>query len=456
MGLFRFESEMNAKPTIFAVSSGAGRAGISVIRISGPAAAQTFKLFSVHQPKPRQVAVRRLRDGDGEILDEAVVLWLPGPGTATGEDTVEMHLHGSPAIVSAVLRGLGETEEFTHAAPGAFTRQAFENKRLDLLQVEGLADVLAAESPTQRRLAMRQLLGEASSIYEAWRADLLKSLALVEAAIDFSNEADVADKAQDAARRLVERLVATFDQVLADADRVSAIRRGLRVVLAGPPNAGKSSLLNWLVGRDVAIVSALAGTTRDVIEAPLVLEGVPLLLADTAGLNDRTQDAIEREGMRRSRDAISTADVFVWIEAVDGGGFEVPLREPDLHVLSKTDLVEKGEVQGFPAGRTTSASVLSLSVKSGDGLQQFRDALANLIRERNKFGEADVVVRERHRLSVAKALTHLRQALKHESNALEFMAEDMRKAAYELAGLSGRIGVEDVLGQIFEEFCIGK
>ncbi len=421
-----------------------------MIRVSGPAAAATFRTFGVSCPVPRLASVRRLKDANGDTLDEALTFWLPGPGTATGEDMAELHVHGSPSIIATALGQLSRMEGFVLAQPGDFTRRAFRNGKLDLLQVEGLADVLEAQNEGQRRLAMRQFLGAASTVYEAWRDELVRALSLVEAAIDFSDEDDVAARAANESRVAMAQLNAAFEQALLQAERAAEVRRGLRVVLAGPPNAGKSSLLNWLVERDAVIVSPIAGTTRDIVESGLEIGGMFVLVSDTAGLREGSLDPIEQEGMRRTRDAVGDADVLVWIEAVDGEPGPALPRPPDFHVVNKVDLVS-GRRAGWPGEQ-----VWPVSVRSGEGLKEFRSALENLIRERNQLGENAVVVRERHRMALENALTHLRAAMLEDGRGLEFVAEDMRKAATELAGVTGRVDVEDLLGAIFSSFCIGK
>ncbi len=441
---------MKQNATIFALSSGSGRAGVAVIRVSGPKSVSVFDIFGVTCPSPRLASLRRLKDAQGDILDEALVLWFPGPGTATGEDMAELHVHGSPSILAAVLGQLSRAEDFALAEAGDFTRRAFRHGRLDLLQVEGLADVLEARTEGQRRLAMRQFLGAASTVYESWRGDLVRALSLVEAAIDFSEEDDVAASASAESRLVMGKLVTSFEQALAQAGRASQVRGGLRVVLAGPPNAGKSSLLNWLVGRDAAIVSPVAGTTRDVVESGLELGGLSVVVSDTAGLREGATDPIEREGMRRTREAVSDADVLVWVEAVDDRSDVALPRRPDFVVLNKMDL-------GTVSHRELSeGQVWPVSVMDGSGLVPFRAALVDLIRERNHLEEDAVVVRERHRVALERALFHLRRALQDDGRGLEFIAEDMRKAAAELAGVTGRVDVEDLLGEIFSSFCIGK
>jgi tRNA modification GTPase len=441
---------MNQDQTIFAVSSGFGRAGVTVVRISGPKAGDVFGLFHVSKSSPRTAAVRRLKGADGVVVDEALVLWLPGPGTATGEDMAELHLHGAPAVVGAVLAVLGRADGFALAEAGDFTKRSFRNRKLDLLQVEGLADVLASETDSQRRLAMRQFLGEASSVFENWRSDLVRAVALVEAAIDFSDEDDVSGRAVGEAREVISVLVDRFDSALEQSGRASQVRRGLRVVLAGPPNAGKSSLLNWLVGRETAIVSPVAGTTRDVVEASIVVGGAPLLIADTAGLREGSGDAIEQEGMRRTLRAVDDADILIWVTAVGGKEEALPPRRPEFSVVNKMDLLsDRGSAVLDP-------EVWPVSARSGQGLAPLRDALESLIRERNHLGEDAVVVRHRHRVALEQAVSHLHHALQSEVLGLELMAEDMRKAAVSLAGVTGRVDVEDLLGEIFSAFCIGK
>lgn len=437
--------------TIIAISSGAGRAGVAVMRASGPKASALFAYFGVSCPVARRASVRRLRLADGSILDEAMTLWLPGPGTATGEDMAEFHLHGSPAIVEAAIRHMLACDGVVLAEAGAFTRRAFENGRLDLVQVEGLADVLHSDSEAQRRLAMRQFLGDASHVFEGWRTQVLQALALLEAAIDFVDEADVAERAWRSAQPVLHQVVSNLSDALGRASRTAAIRKGLRVVIAGPPNVGKSSLLNLLVEREAAIVSPIAGTTRDVVEAAMVLDGTPVLLADTAGLRDAVDDVIEREGVRRSLARMDEADVLVWVVDPATVGRAPPERVADIRVLNKTDMLGAAELIRF-----RNDGLVPVSVQDGTGVDVLRQRLSDEIRSRNDITESDVVVRERHRVAIHHALVLLQQALGRDHESLELAAEDVRKAAQELSFITGRIGVEDVLGKIFQDFCIGK
>lgn len=436
--------------TIFAVSSGSGRAGVAVVRVSGPASLDVMAALARNVPETRRFSLRKIFGHDGSLLDQAVVIWLPGPQTVTGEDMAEFHVHGSPAVIALVLRELSLVSGCRLAEPGEFTRRAFDNGRLGLLEVEGLADLLAAESEAQRRLALRQFSGESTAVVEAWRMDILAALALLEAAIDFSDEQDVAQSAVVLAMAALEKLRTELLRAEAAADRVSAIRRGLRVVIAGPANAGKSSLLNWLAERDAAIVSAQPGTTRDVVDAPVVLSGVSVLLSDTAGLRDGSFDAIEMEGMNRTRRALSEADVVVWVEAADASGDPPPDVEATFRLLNKVDLLAVDSIQ------TRNESPIAVSVKTGVGLGDFKSKLEAAIAARSVVGEHDVVVRERHRVAVAQSIRFLNDALDRPKTGLELIAEDVRNAARALSLFTGRIDTEELLGKIFADFCIGK
>jgi tRNA modification GTPase len=442
---------MNDNSTIYALSSGLGRAGIAVVRVSGPKASETLIRLAGVLPVPRTATLRKLfSNNDRGVIDEALVLWFPGPATATGEDVAEFHLHGSPAIVSKLFSELLAIEGVGPAEPGAFTRRAFDNGVLDLVEVEGLADLLSANTDSQRRLAMRQFLGEASSIYESWRADLISALALIDAAIDFVEEPEVVASAMAQMIPTVLNLLAQLDGALSQSSRASAVRDGLRLVIAGAPNVGKSSLLNWLVGREAAIVSDQAGTTRDVVEAAVEFEGVRLVLADTAGLRTDSKDEIEKIGMARAEAEIRDADIVLWLSAPDVSSEVGPTRAPDLVVMNKSDLMT------FSSIHNRNESELSISLKTSAGLPLLREKLAELILARSALSSDAVVVRDRHVVAVKKTIRKLNDILNHPNLPLEVLAEELRDACRIMSSITGRIDVEDLLGRIFSEFCIGK
>ncbi|WP_298962895.1 tRNA uridine-5-carboxymethylaminomethyl(34) synthesis GTPase MnmE [uncultured Methylobacterium sp.] len=434
--------------TIFAPASGFGRAAVAVLRLSGPGAGPTITALTGRPPPPpRRLSLRTLRDpADGETLDRALVVWMPGPATFTGEDQAELHLHGSPAVRAAVLRALAGLPGMVAAEPGEFTRRAFLNGRMDLTAVEGLADLIDAETEAQRRQAMRQLDGALGRRVEAWRAGLLDLLAATEAALDFSDEGDVDDEAlSDRAVRAAAGIRDAIAHALADGRRGERLRDGFVVVLAGAPNAGKSTLLNALAGRDAAIVSSRPGTTRDAIEVRCDLGGLPVVLVDTAGLRD-SDDAIEAEGVARSRAWIGKADLVLWLTAPDEAA-TVPEDAvlPCLRVRTKSDL-------GADAG----AAGLAISAVTGAGLDRLLDAIEE--RAQASLGGGDALVtRERQRRALERCLVHLdRLVASPVGSPPELAAEDLRLAVRALGEVAGRVGVEEVLDRLFSSFCIGK
>ena len=440
-----------SKTTIFAVSSGFGRAGIAVIRCSGPACPALLQAFAGGELLPRHVSLRLIKSpSDGEPIDKGLVLWFPGPTTFTGEDVVEFHLHGSTAVVERMLLELGRFENCVPAEAGAFSRRAFENGRLDLVEVEGLADLIASETDAQRRLAMRQFSGEASSIYEHWHGRLVTIMAMVESAIDFADEAGVAEAAVKQVQPAIIALRDELQDALLQSSKSAAIRRGLRVVIAGPTNVGKSSLLNVLAGRDAAIVSAIAGTTRDVIEVGTVVGGVAISLADTAGFRMGSPDEIEREGMARSSAEALNADVLIWVTESGDGQQALPPRAPDILVINKCDLVENQSIQ------QRNEAALRVSAKTGVGIEVLEQKIAGLVKSKTEVGLNAIMVRARHQLAAENSIRFLNDALSLNEESLELIAWDVRKAALELSGITGGVDVEAFLGKIFQEFCIGK
>jgi tRNA modification GTPase len=443
---------MNEPATIFALSSAPGRAGVAVVRVSGAAAGDVIDALAPPRPKKRVAALRRVRDpANGETLDQALVMWFGAPRTETGEDMVELHLHGGPAIIRAVLAVLGRQPGCRLAEPGEFARRAFQNGKLDLAQVEGLADLIDAETEAQRHQALAQMGGALSALYEGWRGDLTRASALVEAAIDFSDEGDVASDAFEIARGIVGSLQSAIAAHLDDGNRGEILRDGFRVVLAGPPNAGKSSLLNALARREAAIVSEEAGTTRDVIEVRLDLGGLPVIVSDTAGIRE-PQGAIEREGIRRTLEHARDADLVLWLSDAS-----VTAVAPPLEVSARGDsfflaLATKIDLPDAATSRET----LRVSANTGAGLPELILCIAGIARARVGDLSSPAITRERYRQQLQRCMHALQDFLALRSSEHELRAEDLRVALHALGRITGRVDVEDVLGEIFGRFCIGK
>lgn len=442
--------------TIYALSTAPGRAGVALVRISGPRAGSVLNLMARPRPKPRIAGARTIiHPLDSRPLDRGIVLWFPGPRSFTGEDVAELLLHGSRAVVVAVLDALSGIDGCRLAEPGEFARRAFDNGKLDLAEAEGLADLIDAETEAQRRQALRQATGGLSALVDGWRDSLIDAIAAVEAAIDFSDEADVGDQSFAQGRSMVEGLEAVIRHHLDDANRGEILRDGFRVALAGPPNVGKSSLLNALARRPAAIVSEEAGTTRDVIEVHLDLAGYPVILSDTAGLR-QTEMRVEQEGIRRTLETARAADLILWL--VDPGAPEVqlpddlvPLADRVLMVRNKADLLPAGGPPVLPDD-----SVL-VSAKTGQGLDELTARLTAIARDRlDDRGQPAALTNARQRSLVADAHHHLCVFLEGNPYDVELRAEDLRRAAHTLGRLTGRVDVEDVLDRVFGRFCIGK
>lgn len=446
---------MGQVATIFALSSAPGRAGVAVLRVSGPAAGLVLDEMAAPRPRPRQASLRRLRHPvSGESLDQALVLWLPAPGSFTGEDVAELHVHGGRAVVQAVLGAMAEIPGCRPAEAGEFARRAFENGKLDLTMAEGLADLIDAETEAQRKQALRQAEGALAALYDGWRNSLIEALALVEAAIDFSDEGDVGETTLAQAVPIVQELEAAIRRHLADGNRGEILREGFHVVLAGPPNVGKSSLLNALARREAAIVSEEAGTTRDVIEVRLDLEGLPVIISDTAGIREAAGQ-VEREGIRRTLARSRAADLIIWLMDATSLDPHLPPElaeraDRTLWVTNKIDLREGGWPDVAPD------DMLAISARTGQGIDELSRRIAAIAREKLSPGEHPSLTQERHRRNLTECHKALTDFLEGSPWHLELRAEDLRIAAQALARITGRIDPEQVLDQIFGRFCIGK
>jgi tRNA modification GTPase len=444
---------------IFALATAPGRSALAVIRISGAGSGEIIRAVAGPLPPPREARLRRMRGPGGETLDQGLAIWMPGPCSYTGEDSAELHLHGGAAVVDAVCDALLAAGA-RPAEPGEFTRRAFENGRLDLAQAEAVADLVDAESEGQRRQALAQLSGALSRRYEAWRETLLEALAGLEAAIDFPDE-DLPEDVADHARPHLGRLEADLAAALAEAGRGERVREGFRIALIGAPNAGKSSLFNRLLGRDAAIVTAVPGTTRDVIEAPMRIAGFKALLADMAGLR-AASEAIEAEGVRRARAWAEAAELRLW--ATDASAASGAWREAaelaqagDILVLNKVDLgsgKDRGEVVAYAEGR--GLEVLEASAVSEAGVEVLDARLQARVISALSGREFPAATRARHRARLEEALAAVGQARRDLDRGAELAAEDLRQADRALGRIAGHIDTEEVLGRIFSSFCIGK
>lgn len=441
--------------TIFAPATAAGRSAVAVVRLSGPATGAALKALAGKLPRPREAVLRTLRDGEGRALDQALVLWFEGPASYTGEDAAEFHVHGGPAVVAGLLEAIA-AQGLRLAEPGEFTRRAFENGKLDLAQAEGVADLIEAETEAQARQALDQLGGALGQAQTRWRDGLIEALAMFEAAVDFPDEevpADVAARARPA----LQSLIAELEHAVAGVKRGERVREGFRVALVGAPNAGKSTILNALAGREAAIVTATPGTTRDVIEVPMRLAGYKALLADTAGLRD-THDEIEAEGVRRARAWADEADLRIWV--VDGASdaaATVPASHPhDLCLINKADLGQGAETgHALVEARALNVEVLRLSAWKPDDISALEKALEQRVVDALAGAEPPTATRLRHRELLSEALERLNRALALDDD-LELAAEDVRLAGRALDRITGRIDPEDVLDRVFSSFCIGK
>lgn len=429
--------------TIFALATARGKSGVAIVRISGPTAKAAAETLAGPVTVPRRAMLRQLRWRD-EVIDEGLVIWFEAGGSFTGEDVIELQVHGSRAVVDAVLDVLSSFSGLRLAEPGEFTRRALENGRLDLAQVEGLADLIDAETAWQRRQAMRVLAGDVGKRAMEWRDDLLRAEALLAVMIDFSDE-DVPQDVTQEIIRIVDGLIASWRAEVAGAVLAERVRDGFEVAIVGAPNAGKSTLLNALAGREAAITSAVAGTTRDVIEVRMDLRGLAVTLLDTAGLRE-TADELEALGIARARRRAESADLRVFL--MDGAEVAVRAEPGDIFCLGKADLRHLSE------GRSDALPVSGLT---GEGVAELLDRIATIAEQR--MAGIGTMTRQRHSRALGDAIRAMESAgdlLRDRSDMPELVAENFRAARQAMEALVGRFGVEDVLGEIFSRFCIGK
>ncbi len=440
--------------TIFALSSAAGRAGVSVFRVSGAGSKKVLELLSAAPcPAPRYASLRRLYTNEKVLIDEALVLWMPGPRSFTGEDCAEFQCHGSPAVIEAMASALLQSGA-RQAEAGEFTRRAFENGRMDLTEAEGLADLIDAETEGQRKQALRQMQGGLRGVYESWREILLDALAQIEGEIDFPDEEDIPDALSHKAYPHLKHAIAAMQAGLAGADKGEAVRHGVDIAIIGRPNAGKSTLLNALAGRDAAIVSAEAGTTRDIVSINLVLQGLAVRLSDTAGLRE-TENAIEAEGVKRALSLAREADIRIGV--IDSS--DLTTLEDMLETLEDDDILvfNKSDLAAAPSNVSRETlTVLQTRLDDVDSLDALRAALESEVTRRFAVGDEAGLTRARHRDCVLRAQNALERAADNLGLAPELAGDDIRAALHALKELAGETDIESVFDRIFSRFCVGK
>jgi len=447
--------------TIFALSSGKGRAGVSVIRLSGPDTLAAIEKLVGRQdtPIPREARLCWFADPEsGHRLDRGILLYFPGPKSFTGEDVGEFHLHGGRAVISGFFAALLKIPGLRPALPGEFTRRAFDNGKMDLTAAEGLADLINAETEAQKRQALRLMEGRLADLYEGWRREIIAAMARVEADIDFADE-DIPQDVTAAVFQSIDQLRQNITDHIGAGFRGERIRDGLQVVIIGEPNVGKSTLLNFLSQRDVAIVTDIAGTTRDMLEVHLDIEGFPVTVVDTAGLRE-SRDIIEQEGIRRAEQRARTADITIaMIDAADWPDISEKLRDKinkdTIILLNKSDLCLPPEKE-LSCSQLACLAVMPISLKQEKGTGALLSRLSREVEARMELAEAPNLTRERHRQLLVTSLYHLDRFIDSPDKELALLAEDLRMAARALGTITGRVDVEDILEVIFSEFCIGK
>lgn len=427
-----------------------------MVRVSGPQAGPALTALAGRIPPPRMATRTLLRDAAGQPIDDAVVLWFPGPASATGEDVAEFHVHGGRAVLAALFAALSAFENVRAAEPGEFTRRAFENGKLDLTEAEGLDDLIHADTDRQRRQALRQLKGLLGDKARDWRAQVIEASALIEAGIDFADEGDVPAELIAPALARIKGLLAEIEEVLAAQGRSERLRDGLVVAIAGPPNVGKSTLMNQLARREVAIVSPHAGTTRDIIEVQLDLDGYPVTVIDTAGIRE-TDDPVEQEGVRRARSRAAEADLVLWLADAQQEEILHAGDAPVWLLRNKIDL-DAGRPGGKPSapGQGGGGIELKISASRGDGIPELISALVGFAQDYFGSDAGGLIGRARQRKLLKETAASLQRSMDVIGIGEELAAEDLRAAALSLGRLLGRVDVEDILDVIFREFCIGK
>jgi tRNA modification GTPase len=436
--------------TIFALSSGRPPSAIAIVRVSGPQAGAALAVLAGKIPPPRLATRVLLCDAGQQPIDDAVVLWFPAPASATGEDVAEFHVHGGRAVLAALFAALVDFQDVRAAEPGEFTRRAFENGKLDLTEAEALDDLIHADTERQRRQALRQLKGLLGDKARDWRARIIEASALIEAGIDFSDEGDVPAELIKPAMAKIETLLGEIKKVLAAQGRSERLRDGLVVAIAGPPNVGKSTLMNQLARREVAIVSPHAGTTRDVIEVQLDLDGYPVTVIDTAGIRE-SDDPVEQEGVRRARARAADADLVLWM--VDARVQERPLGAAPVWVVRNKIDLDPGAAGSGQGGEDAR---FAISASRGDGLQPLVAGLIGFAQDYFGSAEAGLIGRERQRKLLQQTAVSLQRSMTVVRDGEELAAEHLRIAVHSLGRLLGRVDVEEILDVIFRNFCIGK
>ena len=442
--------------TIFALSSGPGLAGVSIIRISGPESSSVIKMMTKGKfPEPRIATLKKINKiSTNELIDEGIIIWFPGPESYTGEDMAEFHVHGSRAVVDAIHHSISKVEGCKLAEPGEFTKLAFQNNKINLLKAESIGDLISAETEIQRQQAIKIMSGKSSQKFNSWREGLLKILSNIEAKIDFPDE-DLPEDILKNIKKISEKIKNEIQKTLDDQKVGERIREGFKIAIVGPTNAGKSSLLNYLSRREVAIVSEIAGTTRDVIETHLNMDGLPVVVSDTAGISD-SKDEIEKKGIRLALKRAEDADLNIVViepkSAYFTGFLKNLITDKSILAINKSDLGIDNMIYEFKK-----YNPIYISLKKEKNLDKLISAIKEKLKNQFINSEDILITRERHRQHLEQCISHLENFKnKNESEDFDTSAEDLRLATRHLGMIVGKVDVEEILGSIFNDFCIGK